>query len=152
MQRSINKINWEVIGFVNGNGTTTERHNYVFEDYNIERQLYYYRLGQKDFDGSFSFSNIVEVKISLDTFELFQNYPNPFNSSTIITYQIPGDEFVTLKVYDVLGSEVAVLIEGNKKAGYYSIPLNANDLGSGIYFYTMVTENYVSTKKMLLLK
>ncbi len=154
IQRLIANSQWKKIGFVNGNGTTTETNYYNFVDMEPVNGEISYRLKQQDYDGSFSYSNIVKVYFNTVplTYQLFQNYPNPFNSSTIITYQIPGDEFVTLKVFDVLGSEVAVLIEGNKKAGYYSIPLNANDLGSGIYFYTMVTENYVSTKKMLLLK
>ena len=83
---------------------------------------------------------------------LRQNYPNPFNPATAITYQIPRTGFVTLKVYDVLGREVATLVNEEKPAGSYEMQFTANGLTSGIYFYQLNTGNYSETKKMILLK
>ena len=87
-----------------------------------------------------------------DRFSLTQNYPNPFNPSTTIKYKIPELNFVTLKVYDVLGKEVAILINEEKPAGSYSVELNAIALPSGIYFYKLQAGSFVETKKMVLLK
>lgn len=83
---------------------------------------------------------------------LGQNYPNPFNPTTEITYQIPAAGYVSLKVYDMLGREVALLINENKNAGYYNITLNAGNLPSGVYFYKMSSGNYSSVKKFVLMK
>jgi hypothetical protein len=83
---------------------------------------------------------------------LFQNYPNPFNPSTIINYQIPKAGFVTLKVFDVLGREVAELVNERKSAGSHKVKFNAENLSSGIYYYTISTNDFKQTKKMLLLK
>ena len=86
-------------------------------------------------------------------FELFQNYPNPFNPSTIINYSVPKSSLVTIKVYDVLGREVATLVKENKKAGSYSVQFNAgNGFSSGVYFYRMQAGSFVQTKKLLLIK
>jgi len=80
------------------------------------------------------------------------NYPNPFNPSTTIKYQIKESGFVTLKIYDVLGKEVAELLNENKEAGFYNLTFNASNLPSGLYIYRMIVNNFVSTKKMLLTK
>ncbi len=93
-------------------------------------------------------------------FSLEQNYPNPFNPSTKIKYNIPSviaseakqSQLVTLKVYDVLGNEVATLVNEEKAAGSYEVEYRADRLTSGIYFYKLQTGNFVETKKMLLLK
>ncbi len=89
-------------------------------------------------------------------FTLAQNYPNPFNPSTVIQYQIPKNEFVTLKIYDLLGKEVATLISGQKDAGSYQVEFNAdnlpNKITSGIYFYTLKAGNFSQTKKLVLMK
>jgi photosystem II stability/assembly factor-like uncharacterized protein len=85
-------------------------------------------------------------------YALFQNYPNPFNPSTTIRYSIPNSEFVTLRVYDVLGIEVATLVNEDKSTGSYEIHFNATELSSGVYFYKLQAGNFVETKKMLLLK
>ena len=91
------------------------------------------------------------------TFSLSQNYPNPFNPTTTITYQIPQTEFVSLKVYDILGREVATLVNEEKPAGIYEFQFSSHsgegrNLTSGIYFYQLKTDNYVETKKMILLR
>lgn len=85
-------------------------------------------------------------------YELKQNYPNPFNPSTIIQFSVPQTEFVSLKVFDVLGNEVANLINREVAAGTYNFNFNANSLSSGIYFYQLTTGNYYETKKMNLIK
>ena len=85
-------------------------------------------------------------------FSLSQNYPNPFNPITNIEFRIANFEFVSLKVYDVLGNEVAVLINEEKPAEKYEVEFNGNDLTSGIYFYQLRSGDYVQTKKMLLIK
>ncbi len=85
-------------------------------------------------------------------FKLNQNYPNPFNPTTIISYQIPSDSKVVLKVYNILGDEVATLVNGNKAAGSYSVQFNASNLASGVYFYQIKAGNFVDTKKLVLLK
>ena len=87
-----------------------------------------------------------------NSFELFQNYPNPFNPVTTIKYQLPEAARVTVKVYDVIGREVAALVNELQNEGNYSTQLNASKLSSGIYFYTLRAGNFVSTKKMVLLK
>ncbi len=85
-------------------------------------------------------------------FELSQNYPNPFNPSTIIKYSVPKGQLVTLKVYNMLGQEVATLVNNQQNAGNYEVTFNADKLASGIYFYTLNAGSFVSTKKMILLK
>jgi len=85
-------------------------------------------------------------------FKLLQNYPNPFNPSTTIKFEVPEQSFVTIKVYNILGQEVATLVNGVKKAGSYEDTFNASNLSSGIYFYRLKTRENTLTKKMILLK
>lgn len=95
----------------------------------------------------------VEAKTgAAGSFELKQNYPNPFNPSTVINYEIPKASKVTLKVYDMLGKEAAVLIDGYKEAGRYSVQFNAKDLPSGMYIYQLRAGGYASMRKMMLVK
>jgi hypothetical protein len=144
---------WEKIGFVPGFGTTTQVHHYSFTDESLQSGKYQYRLKQIDFDGSFEYSNILEITIDVPTkFSLEQNYPNPFNPVTSLQYAIGSRQFVTLKVYDVLGNEVAVLVSEEKEAGNYNVEFDGTDLPSGIYFYQLKAGEYLQTKKMLLLK
>jgi len=85
-------------------------------------------------------------------FQLYNNYPNPFNPSTSIQYAVKDRQFVTLKVYDVLGNEVATLVNEEKPAGSYEVAFDAAQLSSGIYFYKLQAGSFVETKKMILLK
>ncbi len=149
----MNDEEWVAIGFVPGFGTTTERHHYSFIDENVSSGLYQYRLKQLDFDGTFSYSNIVQVEITAPSkFQLYQNYPNPFNPSTLISYQIPVSSNVTLKVYDAIGNEVATLVDEFKPAGNYDFRFDSAVIPSGVYFYQLKTDNFLQTRKMLLLK
>lgn len=85
-------------------------------------------------------------------FVLYQNYPNPFNPATIIKYSIPFNTNVSIRVYDILGNEIAALVNENKNAGNYEVVFSADNLSSGIYFYKLITGNKVQTKKMILLR
>jgi hypothetical protein len=152
---------WKVLGFVEGKGTTTEPQYYLFEDKNINTGTYSYRLKQIDFDGSFDYSNIVEVDIGMPNgFFLSQNYPNPFNPSTSIEYRVGSSEYVTLKVYDILGNEIATLVDEYRLAGSYEIEFNVAQLSraelaslsSGVYFYQLKAGSFIRTKKMILLR
>ncbi len=112
-----------------------------------------------EFGNLFANHTIVNKKVTsiadnnfTPTFELQQNYPNPFNPSTYINYSIPNNGHVTLRIYDVLGNEVVQLENGYKTAGNYSYLFDANNLSSGIYFYSLSTANLIVTKKMLLLR
>ena len=161
----IEKIkNWKSIGFINGHGTTTESKSYSFTDKDLTEGKYRYRLKQIDFDGSFEYSNVISVELDLPTkFTLEQNYPNPFNPSTKISWQSPVGSWQTLKVFDVLGREVATLVNEFRSAGSYEVEFNPESsiknlpagrqgTASGIYFYQLKAGDYIETKKMLLIK
>jgi hypothetical protein len=94
-------------------------------------------------------SDIIEKPTS---YSLSQNYPNPFNPTTTIKYQIPISGFVTLKIYDILGKEVAALVKENKDQGFYNVSFDASKLASGVYIYQLKVNDYISSKKMMLLK
>src|SRR5690606_5372194 len=144
---------WEKIGFVNGQGTSTEIHNYSFVDENPETGKSYYRLKQIDFDGTYTYSNIAEVDFVLPVqYSLEQNYPNPFNPVTSIKYAISDKQFVQLKIFDVIGNEVATLVDREQPAGNYEIVFDASGFSSGVYFYKITAGNFIETKKMVLLK
>jgi hypothetical protein len=144
---------FETIGYVEGHGTTTESQAYSFTDKNVVTGKYQYRLKQLDYDGTFEYSNVIEVEVtSPSTFSLEQNYPNPFNPSTVISYQLPINGNVTLKVFDVLGNEVATLVDEYKLAGRYEVDFSAGGLSSGIYLYKLQTGDFVDMKKMILIK
>jgi hypothetical protein len=94
----------------------------------------------------------VEDVVQPLNYSLQQNYPNPFNPSTTIEYSIPQSGLVTLKVFNVLGKEVATLVNGQNDAGNHTVEFNASALNSGVYFYKIESDNFVETKKMILLK
>jgi len=153
IERSTNQIDFVTIGFVNGHGTTAEQHDYSFTDRHLTNAEYYYRLKQIDYDGTFEYSDIVKIEITApNKFSLEQNYPNPFNPITTIKYQIPELSFVTLKVYDVLGNEIATLVNKEKNAGTYEIEFDPAGFQSGVYFYQLQVGSLVETKKMVLMK
>ena len=87
-----------------------------------------------------------------ELFSLYQNYPNPFNPATRIRYEIPKASFVSLKIYDLLGREVATLVNEEKQSGSYEVEFDGSNLSSGIYFYRMQAGSYINTKKFVLLK
>ncbi|MDD8018057.1 MAG: T9SS type A sorting domain-containing protein [Bacteroidota bacterium] len=93
-----------------------------------------------------------ETKLIPSHSVLDQNFPNPFNPTTVIRYELPLNNYVTLKIFDVLGQEIATLVNEKKEAGSYSVQWDASDLPSGIYFYCLQTASFSETKKLLLLK
>ncbi len=144
---------FERVGFVEGRGTTTEAQNYLFRDKDLLSGNYTYRLKQTDFDGSFAYSDEVEIEISQpNVFYLGQNYPNPFNPSTNIKYSIPADGNVTLKIYDILGEEVSTLVNEFQQAGTFDVVFDGSNLSSGVYYYQLTSGELTSTKKMMLTK
>jgi len=145
--------NGNKIAFIDGKGTTTEKQDYSFIDENLKSGIYNYRLNQLDFDGTQEVIGELTVYLTLpEKFSLDQNYPNPFNPSTTINFSVPSSEFVTLKVYDVLGNEIETLVNEEKPAGKYEVDFNAVELSSGIYFYMLQVGNFLETKKMILLR
>lgn len=153
IQRRSGDGEWEAMGFVAGRGTTTNPSEYSYNDDVNSSGHFTYRLKQIDFDGTYEFSDEVNVEVSLPVkFNLAQNYPNPFNPSTIISFSIPQTSNVNLSVFNVLGEEVAVLVHETKSAGSYEVEFNAKNLTSGIYIYKLEAGSFKSVKKMLLVK
>ncbi|MEJ2196577.1 MAG: DUF2341 domain-containing protein, partial [Ignavibacteriaceae bacterium] len=144
---------WDLLGFVGGNGTTTEIKKYSFEDKIEIPGAYLYKLKQIDFDGTFKYSQEIEVDIKGPIeFSLSQNYPNPFNPSTIIKFALPEKTELKISVYNSLGEKVAEAFKGELDKGYHQIEFNANALPSGVYFYRFESEKFLSVKKMILVK
>lgn len=143
----IDTITIDVMGLVAGIGTI------VIKAYLFTNPTIY----QKDtFRVQLNYPSIVKYKNEIvQDYNLKQNFPNPFNPSTLIEFSIPENNYVSLVIYNVLGNEVARLIDNQLlKAGYYSIDFNASrfNLSSGLYFYALITENYRDSKKMVLTK
>jgi hypothetical protein len=95
---------------------------------------------------------VEDENLVADKFELLQNFPNPFNPTTKIEYRISDRSFVSLKVYNILGDEVATLVNEEKPAGIYNVNFNATGLSSGMYLYKIQAGNFVETRKMILMK
>jgi hypothetical protein len=146
------------IGFINGKGTTTEIQNYSFTDNDLQNGSYTYRLKQVDLTGSFEYSYEVNVDVTgPQYFSLNQNYPNPFNPSTRIEFNLASESKVTLKVFNLLGEEVATLLNGNLVSGKHSVDFKAQNLNSGVYIYRLDASGidgsvYSDIKKMTLIK
>lgn len=145
---------WLKITFVNGIGTSNISNTYVFTDKALQSGNYQYRLKQIDFNGNYEYFNLnSEVNIGVpDKFALAQNYPNPFNPATSISFNLPQESFVSLKVFDLSGKEVMNLVQEKKTAGYYSVNINAAALPSGAYLYRLSAGEFNSVRKMILLK
>ena len=155
IQRKSSTSDFRQIGFISGAGTTTELSNYSFTDYKLPAGKYSYRLKQLDFDGTYEFSNEVEVDvINVADFILAQNYPNPFNPNTTINFQLPVTSNVNLKVYDVLGNEIVALVNEEKPAGSYDVQFSIDgfQLSSGVYYYKLQAGSFIEIKKMIVLK
>ena len=151
---------WETIGFVKNHGDPNSLVEYSYIDMTMHSfPVVRYRLKAIDHDGSFKYSEMIEINTIPLSYELSQNYPNPFNPSTKIRYSIPisqnpskGGTLVQLKVYDILGNEVATLVNEEKEPGNYEVEFSRSDLASGIYVYQLNTNNFTTTKKMVLMR
>jgi hypothetical protein len=152
-RRPANFGDWIKIGYVEGSGTTSNINYYEYWDYNVPVGSYAYRYKQFDSNGSFSYSNTLEIDISPPgEFVLYQNYPNPFNPVTRILYKIPEDGNVKLVVYNALGAQVEILVDEYKQQGYYEAVFYSDNVSSGVYVYSLQYAGKILTKKMLLLK
>ena len=142
------------IGFVAGKGTTVEKQNYAFSISGLQSSasVVEFRLKQIDSDGKFSFSNILSVNLTPESYSLSQNYPNPFNPTTLISYQLKTNSHVSLVVFDLLGRKIRTLVNQEKPAGSYSVDFSAADLPSGVYFYKLTAGKFSETKKMTVMK
>ena len=158
IERSADNKTFAKVGFVPGRGTTTEKSSYSYIDQNAQEGMLYYRLKQVDFDGTCEYSKVVEINYTVPVeFSLSQNYPNPFNPSTKIKFSLASDSKVSVKVFNLLGQQVAELLSGEYAAGRHEVTFNAASLSSGIYFYVINAagkngSNFSSTKKMTLMK
>ncbi|MFA7418310.1 MAG: GLUG motif-containing protein [Melioribacteraceae bacterium] len=155
IERRVKSEEWKAIAFVAGNGNSNSPKSYSFVDANQPSGKIEYRLKQIDFDGKYEYSDIVEINIDTPAyFVLHQNHPNPFNPETTISYTVQAASQVSLKVHDVLGREVATLVNEFKQPGVYNSTFYTlrSSLPSGIYFYMLKAGSFTSTKKMTLLK
>ena len=146
---------WQVVGFVQGAGTSSSPLDYSFVDQQVTPGRHAYRIKQIDLDGSFTYTSSLEVEIGLAPLEfaLWQNYPNPFNPSTSIEFAIPADGHVTLKVFDLTGREVASLVNGQLKAGVrHQVLFDASGLASRSYIARIDHQNRYLTTKMSVVK
>jgi hypothetical protein len=147
--------------FVAGHGTTNEPQTYNFTDVAPGSGTWMYRLKQVDLDNSLHYTEPIQIDVltgvaekgtTPTVYELNQNYPNPFTPSTMIAYAIPQSGYVTLKVYNLLGAEVATLLNGDMQAGYHYANWNASGMASGVYIYQLTAGKFVETKKLTLMK
>jgi len=156
IERMIDK-DWEKIAFVEGRGTTTEEQHYQYTDdlkYTSVNGFVKYRLKQIDFNGTYEYSDIIEVNVDFmpKEYVLYQNYPNPFNPSTKIKYALPQNSMVNLTVYNAIGEVVLVLVNEVQDEGFHEIAFDAANLPSGIYLYRLIANDKIQVKKMILLK
>jgi subtilisin family serine protease len=150
---------WIKTGFIQGHGTTTASSSYSFTDNNIVSvPRVYYRLKQVDFDGSYKYSNTIEITMLPSKYALEQNFPNPFNPVTTINFSLPEDSKVKISVYNVMGEKVAEPYNNTAAAGYNQVTFNASGMASGVYYYrieaaaTGSKSEFSAVKKMVLLK
>ena len=144
---------WQSIAFVEGHGNSNSPKDYSFIDDAVNAGKYFYRLKQLDIDGSFKYSNVIEVNLDKHLqYKLNQNYPNPFNPTTTLSFSIPQKEFVSLAIYNSLGEKVTDIVNKDMQAGTYKFTWNAEHLTSGVYFSRFSAGSYIKVKKITLVK
>lgn len=144
---------FNTVTFVQGKGTTTEQQNYAYTVSNLSTGKYQFRLKQVDHDGSSTYTKVIETEVGpVSKFVLDQNFPNPFNPSTTISFSIPEDANVSLKLYNVMGKEVKTLLQKRMTSGNHTVAIDVSDLAAGVYMYQLTAGNFTSTKKLTLLK
>ncbi len=155
IERRYNKnLEWMKVGFVQSSGNSNSPKEYTFTDYVLDEGYYSYRLKQIDLDGSYKYSQSIEINFKVpEKFVLFQNYPNPFNPLTTIDFIIPEDGKTTLKIYDISGKEIKTLVNSDLNKGkIYRIKFDGSELSSGTYFYILESKNHKAVKKFIILK
>ena len=147
-------LEFSKVGFVSGQGTKNTSTNYSFEDKNLNTGKYKYRLKQVDNNGNYEYFELNgEVEIGVPRkYDVSQNYPNPFNPVTKINFDLPENGLVNIRLYDILGREVAVIVNEVRNAGYHTVQFDGSKLSSGIYFYKMNAGKFSGVKKMSLIK
>ena len=150
IQRSVNSTDLITIGFVKGVGNSSILQKYSYQDKNLNEGTYYYRLKQIDLDGKFSYSKVIKINLKdKSEYRLDQNYPNPFTGQTRIGYSVPKSGPVKLVIIDLQGRLVKSFEEGIKSAGQHYIDVSIANLRPGIYYYKMVADGFISTRKMI---
>ncbi|MFO7526455.1 MAG: M12 family metallo-peptidase [Ignavibacteriaceae bacterium] len=162
IEKSFDENNFEAVAFIEGKGTTTDPNQYTFTDYQLSVGTIYYRLKQIDYDGTYEYSNVINVDVATPTtFILNQNHPNPFNPSTKFTFELPVDASVKLIIYNTIGQQVAEVVNTELNAGRHEYEFSSSNVGielsSGIYYYKLSAvgnngTDFHSTKKMILIK
>ena len=161
IQRKVAESEFATVGFVRGSGTTANKKVYSYIDKNLVDGKYFYRLKQIDFNGSYKYSNVIEINLrTLNDYSLERNFPNPFNPITTIGYVLKEKSNAKLIVLNAIGEEIAVLVNEEQNKGFHKIEFNAADLPSGVYFYQLRAfdpesnsgQGFVQTRKMILLK
>ncbi len=153
VQRKSDTTPYVQIGFIDGNGTTTNQNTYNFSDQDLTESRYYYRLKEISKTGVSTYSPEIFVDIpELANYELMQNYPNPFNPSTVIRIQLPNKTNIKLTVYNMIGEMVSVIAAGEFSAGSHEFTFDASGLVSGVYLYRLETSEFTDIKKMVLLQ
>jgi hypothetical protein len=144
----------EVIAFIPGYGTTSEPRNYTYTDLGVKQGIRNYILAQIDLDGTRTLLKEIELEVDYlpSAFALMQNYPNPFNPSTKISFAVPVTGMVNIRIYNSLGEEVALLIDRIMEAGTHTVDFDGSKLSSGVYLYQMISDNFISSKKMIMMK
>ncbi|MBK8982358.1 MAG: T9SS type A sorting domain-containing protein [Ignavibacteria bacterium] len=155
IQRKVNSYDtFRKIGFVNGAGNSSEIQNYLYSDLKLQPGNYFYRLKQTDYNGNFVYydlENKAEVLSPLFN-ELKQNYPNPFNPQTKIDYQLSSESVVFIKIFDILGKEISVIVNEYKSPGYYTVFFDGSNLPGGVYYYLIRAGGFIDSKRMIILK
>ncbi len=153
IQRRVAESDFATIGFVRGEGTTTNHKDYSYIDNYLVDGKYFYRLKQVDYNGSYEYSNVIEVDVrSLNEYALEQNYPNPFNPITTIGYVLRERTNAKLVLLNAIGEEVSVLVNEEQDKGFHKVDFNATNLSSGVYFYRIQAGQFSDTKKLILMK
>jgi photosystem II stability/assembly factor-like uncharacterized protein len=153
VERKNENTDWNKLGFIYGSGTSIVPRQYLFTDRNpVGGNKIFYRLKQIDTDGTINYTEEIEIQINPTEFVLHQNYPNPFNPITKIKFQLPRASKVIIKIYDILGAEVTELINEKKEAGVYEVVFNGQNLTSGTYIYSIISDDFSEVKKMIVLK
>ncbi len=153
IERKLTEEKFLKVGFVKGAGTISEERKYTYVDKDLANGKYTYRLKQIDLNGTYNYSKEVEAEVKIVTeYSLEQNYPNPFNPATTIGFGVKNKGNVKITILNILGEEVATILNEEKGPGYYKLKFNAAVLPSGVYFYRIKSGNFSQVKKMILMK
>lgn len=154
IQRSVENGIWQRTGSVTGYGNSSAPRQYSFTDKNLATGRYAYRLKQIDYNGSYRYYDLNgDVTVGTpSSFNLAQNYPNPFNPMTNIELELPVSSVVSLKVYDITGRQVAVIVNGEMSAGYHTLEFHSSQLSSGTYVYVMTAGDFRAVRRMTVIK